>query len=163
MGSLLLKWEFVVTLCLCTCICVYVSTPREMSGPFMLPSPLSTAVVMCRLPFHLCVGWYVGGGLLFIFWLVWSKVDSGSNCRQASHRKAHQSIWWFRCLKEWFRGVAGLLHSSLCLSVKSVFPFILTVRREIGFILVTGDEDTHGAKRAASAFLVDNLGAFRLK
>lgn len=89
--SLLLKWEFVVTPCLCTCICVYVSTPREMSGPFMLPSPLSTDVVMCCLPFPLCVGWWVGGGLLFIFWLVWSKVNSGSNCRQASHRKAHQS------------------------------------------------------------------------
>lgn len=38
--------------------------------------------------------------------------------------------------------MADLLHSGLSMSVKSVFPFILTVRREIGFILVTGDEDT---------------------
>lgn len=45
--------------------------------------------------------------------------------------------------------MAARLHNSLCLSVKSVFPFILTVRREIGFILVTGDEDTHGAKRGS--------------
>lgn len=59
--------------------------------------------------------------------------------------------------------MAGLLHSSLSLSVKSVFPFILSGKREIGFILVTGAEDTHGAKGAASAFLVDNLRAFRLK
>lgn len=59
--------------------------------------------------------------------------------------------------------MAGLLHSSLSLGVKSVFPFILSVKREIGFILATGGEDTHGAKKgAASAFLVDNLRAFRL-
>lgn len=44
--------------------------------------------------------------------------------------------------------MAGL-HSSLSLSVKSVFPFILSVKREIGFILVTGDEDTYGAKRGS--------------
>lgn len=43
--------------------------------------------------------------------------------------------------------MAGLLHSSLSLGVKSVFPFILSVKREIGFILGTGDEDTHGAKK----------------
>lgn len=43
--------------------------------------------------------------------------------------------------------MAGLLHSSLSLGVESVFPFILSVKREIGFILATGDEDTHGAKK----------------
>lgn len=58
--SILLKWEFVVTPCLRTCICVYVNTPREMSGLFMLPSPLSTAVVLCCLRFPSLVCRLVG-------------------------------------------------------------------------------------------------------
>lgn len=43
--------------------------------------------------------------------------------------------------------MAGLLHSSLSLGVKSVFPFIFSVKREIGFILANGGEDTHGTKK----------------
>lgn len=50
--------------------------------------------------------------------------------------------------------MAGLLHSSLSLGVKSVFPFILSVKREIGFILGTGDEDTHGAKKKGGSISI---------
>lgn len=107
-----------------------------------------------------CVGWWVAGGLLFIFWLVWSKVDSGSNCRQATERPPEYMMvqmpegmvqGWLVCSTAVFLWMWSQFSHSSCQSKGKLALFLQLVMK------IHMEQ-----KRAASAFLGDNLRAFRL-
>ena len=87
------------TLCACVntqCSVMPVSsvgvTVSAPPWPYMFPFPFFDWLVG---------GW--GGGFVFLFWQIWSKVSSGHNRRRAAHAQA-PGLWRFSCMKEWFRG-----------------------------------------------------------